>query len=349
MGSRLLSNEEISGFCLEMSYLIHAGIRSSQAMHLIAEDAKGSDLEEIYRGMAEKMDEGAYLSEVVSGSGCFAEHVGKLLAVGEETGRTEEALESIASTYEHRAALDRRINSALLYPSILLVIMLAVIAVLLVYVLPIFNDVYAQLGGKLTGVAEFLLKAGNVLRKILPLLAVILGVPVVLMVLFASSRQVRSRMILAWQKIRGDKGVSAKIGGARYAQALALGMSSGMPIEDALLMAAEMLPDHPSLKEKADDAVKRIRDGEQSLSSALADSGILSAARCRMLEAGIRGGASEKAMEQIAESMSDESETALEELVAKVEPTMVVITSVLVALILLSVMMPLINIMSSIG
>ena len=241
MGSRLLSNEEISGFCLEMSYLIHAGIRSSQAMHLIAEDAKGSDLEEIYRGMAEKMDEGAYLSEAVSGSGCFAEHVGKLLAVGEETGRTEEALESIASTYEHRAALDRRINSALLYPSILLVIMLAVIAVLLVYVLPIFNDVYAQLGGKLTGVAEFLLKAGNVLRKILPLLAVILGVPVVLMVLFASSRQVRSRMILAWQKIRGDKGVSAKIGGARYAQALALGMSSGMPIEDALLMAAKAL------------------------------------------------------------------------------------------------------------
>ena len=126
-------------------------------------------------------------------------------------------------------------------------------------------------------------------------------------------------------------------------------MSSGMPVEDSLNMAAGMLQEYPALQKKAQDALERLSSGGQSIASALGDAGILPKSQCRILEAGIHGGASERAMAQIARSMTDESETAIEELVARVEPTMVIITSMLVGLILLSVMMPLINIMSAIG
>jgi len=348
MDRKHLSNEEVANFCLELSYLIHAGIRTSQALQLIADDAKGSGREELFENMAFEMDEGRNLSDVVKGSGVFPDYAGKFITVGEESGRLEEALESLADTFEHRAALDRRINSALLYPSVLLLVMLAVVAVLLVYVLPIFNDVYAQLGGKLTGIAALLLGAGKMLKTVLPLLAVVFAALVALLLLFSSSAGFRSKLIGGWQKRFGDKGVAGKIGSARFAQALSLGINSGMPVEDALEVSTELLADSPSLCRKAENVRERMAEG-QTLSAALGDSGIFPKAQCRILEAGIRGGASEKAMKQIASTMTDDSESSIEELVAKVEPTMVIVTSVLVALILLSVMMPLINIMSAIG
>ena len=70
---------------------------------------------------------------------------------------------------------------------------------------------------------------------------------------------------------------------------------------------------------------------------------------CRLLELGLRSGSGDSAMEQIARQLSEESEMALEETVGRVEPTLVVITSVLVGLILLSVMLPLMHIMTAIG
>lgn len=88
-----------------------------------------------------------------------------LLAVGERSGRTEEALSSLAAYYENRVRLDRRLRFILLYPAILLLIMLAVLVVLLTQVLPVFNDVYANLGSRLSGLAGGLLALDRVLDR----------------------------------------------------------------------------------------------------------------------------------------------------------------------------------------
>lgn len=85
------------------------------------------------------------------------------------------------------------------------------------------------------------------------------------------------------------------------------------------------------------------------LAQAMSQSGVLPRAQCRLLELGLRSGSGDSAMEQIARQLSEESEMALEETVGRVEPTLVVITSVLVGLILLSVMLPLMHIMTAIG
>ena len=79
------------------------------------------------------------------------------------------------------------------------------------------------------------------------------------------------------------------------------------------------------------------------------DSGLLPSAACRLLELGQRGGAGDAAMEKIAADLSEDSELALEEKVSRVEPALVLVCSILVGLILLSVMLPLMHIMSAIG
>ena len=92
----------------------------------------------------------------------------------------------------------------------------------------------------------------------------------------------------------------------------------------------------------------RLETGEE-LSRALEGSGVLPAKHCRLLAMGLRGGSGDTAMEEISRRLSDEANEALERKVAQVEPTLVLVTSLLVGAILLSVMLPLMNIMSAIG
>lgn len=348
MSKKMLTNSEISAFCLGLSLLIHSGVGVGDGLALLAEEETDGEYRDMLKELSESADSGVSLAEAVKTSGRFPGYVCGLLEVGEKSGRTEEALSALARYYEDRARLDHQIKTALLYPAILLVIMLAVIAVLLIRVLPVFNEVYAYLGAGLTGIAGGLLSLGRALDAAMPVLLVILGIVVVLIILFAAVPAFREKLTGFWRRRMGDKGVSKKINTACFAQSLSMGLSSGLPLEEALSLAGSLLDDVPAAKARCEDCQKRIESGE-SLSAAMKASGALPNTECRLLELGLRSGTGDAAMEQIACRLSEESEIALEESVSRVEPALVMVTSALVGIILLAVMLPLMNIMTSIG
>ncbi len=283
-----------------------------------------------------------------AGGGRIPAYVCGLVEVGEETGRTEEALAALSRYYERRARLDRQVRSALLYPAVMLVLMLLVIAVLLVRVLPIFDDVYASLGGRLTGVAGGLLALGRGLDAAMPALWAALALAVVFFGAFAGVESFRGRVLALWRRGRGDRGVSRRMNNARLAQAMAMGMASGLPLERSMELAASLMEDVPPARARCEDCRARL-EGGASLSAAMGESGLLPAGACRLLEIGQRGGTADAAMDKIARDLSEDGEAALEELVSRVEPSLVLVCSVLVGVILLSVMLPLMHIMSAIG
>lgn len=343
-----LTNEDVGALCLSLAHLYHAGIGGGDALALMAEDEPAPERRECLAAMSRRADEGASLSVVFREAGCFPTYVCALLEVGERAGKTEETLNALAQYYERRALIDRRIRTALLYPAVLTVIMLAVVVILLVWVLPVFNDVYAQLGSRLTGVAGGLLVLGSVLRKIMPLLCVLLGAAVVAAALLSAVPSLRERLAEKWSKARGDKGVNRQINTARFAQALTMGMSSGMAAREAVELAAGLAEGSDAFEERCRRCMAQMDEGA-SLAAALREAQVLSGAECRLLEAGLRSGSGEKAMEQIARRRLEESEGALEAIAGRVEPTLVVVMSVLVGVILLSVMLPLMHIMTAIG
>ncbi len=347
MEKRKLSNDEISSLCLGLSLMLHAGVGVGDGLSLLAEEEPDSSFKKLLNDMSLKVDDGASLAQAFRESGRFPEYVCGLLDVGEATGRTEESLSALSRHYEDRSRLDHQVRSALLYPAVLLVIMLAVIVVLLVQVLPVFNEVYSYLGGSLTGIAGGLLALGRALDAAMPVLCAILGLIAVFLGFFAASHTFRGKVTGLWRGRMGDKGVSRKINNARVAQALSMGLASGLPMEEALTMSASLL-DSPAARNRCLDCARRLQEG-QGLAAAMKDSGVLPGAECRLLDIGIRSGSGDSAMTEIARRLSEESEIALEEKVGQVEPALVVVTSVLVGVILLSVMLPLMNIMTAIG
>lgn len=342
-----LSNDKISSLCLELSLLLHAGVGMGDGLALMAEESAGSD-KELLDAMSAKADEGMPLSAVMRAVEGFPAYVCGLVEVGEQSGRLEDALTALSGYYEDRARMDRRVRSALLYPAVMLALMLVVITVLLVQVLPIFEDVYASLGGRLTGVAGGLLAIGQWLDSAMPVLLALLGLALVFFGLFAAAGGFREKMLALWRGRRGDKGLSRKMNNARVAQALAMGMASGLPMEDAVTLAGNLMEDVPPAQARCLACRDRLDQGD-SLSAAMKESGLLPAAQCRLLELGQRSGAGDTAMEKLARDLAQESEAALEDRVSRVEPALVLVCSILVGMILLSVMLPLMNIMAAIG
>ncbi len=340
---RLISNDDIASLCLELALLLHAGVSTGDALSLLAEEG---DRRGMLKAMAEQVDSGETLSAALRESGAFPTYVCGLVEVGERTGRTEEALSALSRYYEDRVRLARRVRSALLYPAVMLALMLVVIGVLLVKVLPIFDDVYASLGGRLTGVAAGLLTLGRWLEGAMPVLFAVLAAVAVLVLLFTAVGPLRRGILSLWHRTRGDKGVSRKLNNARLAQALAMGMASGLPVDEAVELSANLM--EGGAKKRCESCRKRLEGGE-SLGDALKKSGLLPARQSRLLELGQRSGAGDASMEKIARDLSEEGEAALDALVGRVEPALVLVCSVLVGLILLSVMLPLMHIMSAIG
>ena len=328
----LISNDDIASLCLELSLLLHAGVSTGDALSLLAEEG---DRGGVLKAMAEQVDSGETLSAALRESGAFPTYVCGLVEVGERTGRTEEALSALSRYYEDRVRLARRVRSALLYPAVMLALMLVVIGVLLVKVLPIFDDVAAGL-----------LTLGRWLEGAMPVLFAVLVVVAAAVLLFTLAQPLRQRVLSLWQRSRGDSGVSRKLNNARLAQALAMGMASGLPVDEAVALSASLM--EGGAKARCQSCRQKLEEGG-SLGQALKDSGLLPPRQSRLLELGQRSGAGDASMEKIARDLSEEGEAALDALVSRVEPALVLVCSVLVGLILLSVMLPLMHIMSAIG
>ena len=343
-----LSNLQISDLCRELSMLLHAGVGLGDGLTLLAEEEKTGQLKMMLEQMAYTVESGAMLADAFEQAGCFPTYVTGLIKVGERVGRAEEALAALSRYYEEREVLDRKVRSALTYPAVLLMLMLVIIVVLLTKVLPVFDEVYASLGGRLAGVAGGLLALGRGLNAAMPVLFVLLAAAAVSVALFSFHNGFKEKVLSAWRRSAGDKGVSKKMNDARFAQALSMGMSSGLPLEEAVDLAGSLLKDVPSAAARCEECRTRLEAGE-SLSKAMGDTGLLPAAACRLLTLGMRGGSGDEVMEEIARRLSDEAQLALESKVGKVEPALVLVTSVLVGAILLAVMLPLMNIMTTIG
>lgn len=343
-----LSNEELSAFCLQMSLLIHAGITLADGMHLLAEDEQEQNKKAILLQVAEGLDDGKQLSVAMAESNSFPAYVLHMTEAGEDTGRLEQAFQSMADYYEGRYRLRERIKSALVYPVILLVLMLVIIGILLIRILPIFEQVYEQLGGSMDGLAGGLLVFGKGLKGVLPVIGIVLAVLLVLGIVVRLHTGLRTKAEKLFVQLTSNFGVAKKISVARLAAALAMGLMSGLSTEEAMDLAASFGEDDPRAKKKQEECKLLIGDGH-TLADALRESGLLEPMYCRMLALGSKSGTADNVMEEISRRLEEDAETAIEKLVGKVEPTIVIVTSLLVGIILMAVMLPLMNIMAAIG
>ena len=345
MNRKMLTYDKVCSFCLALHHLLHAGISLGDSLILLSEDEEDAAMGQILRDMARRADEGAGLAETIRQSQVFPSYVCTLVQVGQQTGRMEQTLLELSGYYERRAQLERKLRTALLYPAMLMAVLLAVAVILLVWVLPVFNDVYARLGSSLTGFSGWLLALGSGLRAGFPVICLVIAVVAAALAV----APVRSFIKDLWARYAADLGAEKKLHSAKVMQAFAMALRSGMTTQEAAELATTLSQDEgAAFAGRCQRCCVALESGF-SLSQALQNSEFLQNADRRLLDAGVRCGKSEEVLGDIARRMLEESEEALERRAGYAEPVLVAVACVLIGTVLLSVLLPLMQIMAAIG
>lgn len=333
----------LSSFCMELCLILRAGIPLSEGVSLLGESGCERGTAAVLSEIGGKLDAGGELHTALRESGHFPPYMTDMLEIGGMTGHTDTVLKSLSEYYDGQDRLSASIRSAVVYPSVLLVMLLFVLVILITKVLPIFSDMFAQLGSRLSGAALITLRAGIWLR--MHWLPVVL-VPAALIALLLLLRQTRRGRAWLDQHAPGRR-LRSKVASARFAAALALAMQSGLDTGESLELS-EHLVTEPEMRKRLEHSRKMFSSGE-SFTQCIVEAGLFSPAHCRMLAVGFRTGTADTVMAEIARRCAENVQNDIEALVARVEPTLVIIMTGLVGLILLSVMLPLMGVMSGLG
>ena len=348
MKQKILNNTYLSMLCSELAMLLDAGLTISDSLQILQEDEPSQEGKAIMQGLISAMEMGAPFSTALRDSGNFPRYMVHMVEIGEKTGRTVETLKALSEYYDRQVRLSVTIKNSILYPAILLVLMIVVVLILIVQVLPIFNDVFSQLGTQMSPLAINLMKFGGWLGDASVVIAIVICAVVVLAVLAWIVPGIRKAFSKIFSGIWGDKGVFGKLASSRYVFAMTLAMASGLDTEEAIGIAANVSGGSKAVDRKHQQCAEMLSSGS-TLSDAMCTSGILSLQDGKMLSIGSRSGKSDEAMAEIARRSDLNVRDDIDRIVGRIEPTLVIISSVVVAIILLSVMLPLMGIMTSIG
>ncbi len=342
-----LSNAELATFSGQLALILRSGISALEGLSIMAEDAPEGDGRTLLQGMLDEMETGGSFADAVEKAGCFPVYMCNMVRLGDQSGQLDDVLASLAAYYRREDDLAKSIRSAVTYPLVMLGMMMAVMLVLIVKVLPVFDRVFRQLGTDLTGVSGAVLRMGQAMSRYSIVFVVLAALVGAVCLYFFCTRRGREQIRSFSSRFFGTKKLSEQIACARFASGMHLALSSGLNIDESLDTVSRLV-EHPVVGQKVQNIRRAVAEGE-SLADAIDREEMFSGVYARMVHIGVKAGAVDDVMRQIAQQYDDAIEQRMNSIIGKLEPTLVAILSVAVGLILLSVMLPLMGIMSNIG
>lgn len=338
------SHAELSAFCAQLSLILHAGLSSYEGILAMLEDASGNEEKEILTKIMEALAMGEYLSASMEALSLFPSYMIEMIRIGEQTGRLDEVMDLLAAHYDREDFIAGSIKNALTYPLAMASIMILVIVVLLVKVLPVFNQVFIQLGSEMTGLSAVLMSIGLTLNRYSIIFIVILLAILGLLLFTSKTTSGKHLFQRLCYRFSFTRTLLEETSACRFASSLALTLGSGLGNEQSLEMVQATNSD-PHFEKKISLCSGYLSEGMDFCTS-LQKSHIFSGIHARMITIGEKTGALDKTMSAVASKYQESIDLRISRAMAVIEPTLVISISLVVGVILFSVMLPLIGIMS---
>ena len=348
MSRKKLDELGVSAFCESMAMMIQAGIATDEAISLLQSDRTlGSGvLEQGLPVMKEQIDQGFGLAAAMKESGIFPDYALQMIEAGEESGRLEDTLFRLAVYYKDQKTISEKLHNAVTYPAAMLVLIIAVLAVLLVLVLPAFRDVYNNLTGSLAASSySYVHWAFGFCWFALILMILLAAALVTGLVLWNNGKREQVEKLL--RRSKTCAAIFENMGMFRFTSALSTFLASGEMQDEAVLKSLPMTA-CPPVEEKLKRCVLRMEEGH-SFAQAAYDEDLFEPIYGRMLLAGERSGNMENVLSRLTELLEENCGNLVERLIGVIDPLLSGVLMVTVGISLLSVMLPLIGMMNAIG
>ena len=345
VGTMRVSEQYLPLFCRELHQLVRSGISTAEGLRLLREDETDPAVRPLLDELCKLSDEGAPLAQALSETGAFPAYMTDMVSLAEQTGRLEDALLSLQKHYDRQNRMKAEIRSAVAVPTALLAVMIAVVVLLITQVLPVFDRTFAQLGVSMGGVAAGMMRAGTVLAKAGAFIAAALTAAAVIALVIALVPTLREKYLASFKYRHGGRGVLGQLAVSRFASSMAMATASGLTMDESVELAAKLCGGAKEIDEKTAKCRAAMESGD-SPADALANCGLFAGRDCLLLKLAERTGSLSETLEDLAARQEEASLRRIDRTVGAVEPTIVVITSVLAGVILLSVMLPLMGLLS---
>jgi general secretion pathway protein F len=329
-------------FTRQLATLVAAGLPIEEALQAISQQAEKQNVRSLVMAIRSKVLEGHTLaSSLADYPGSFSHLYRSTISAGEQSGYLDRVLENLADYEERQFESRRDVDMAMLYPVLLTLFAFGIVGALMVYVVPDMIGVLENMGQDLPLSTRILIAISEFAQAywwliLIGLVAVVLGVRWVL-------QQPGAR--LAWDRQKLSMPMVSRItrssNSARYANTLSILTSSGVPLVEAMNIAAEVVSNQ-WLKRRLADATQRVSEGS-SLRAALEGVGYFPPMLLHMVASGESSGELDSMLEKVAVYQQSEVERIVTTLVRLFEPAMLVVMAVLVMFIVMAILLPILT------
>lgn len=329
----------------QMSTMIGAGLSLLKTLTVLAEQTSNKRLAAILGDVGAQVEAGSAFSDALRKQGdVFPPLMVNMVRAGETGGFLDSALESIATNFEKEVKLRGTIKSALTYPVIVLIMSLVSVVGMLLFIVPVFDNMFKSLGGQLPLPTEILVVLSHAMVWLGPLLLVLIVGGLWWWARNKNKERVRRVVDPIKLKLPVFGPLMTKIAVARFSRNFANMIGAGVPILQAIRIVGETSGNW--VIERALLAVaESVRNGE-SISRPLLEHPVFPSMVTQMIAVGEDAGSLETMLEKIADFYDDEVQAATEQLTAMIEPLMIAFLGVVIGGMVIALYMPIFQISS---
>ena len=334
-------------FSQELAALLKAGLPLFQSLDVMLDRQRDPVLRQSLTTVRQKVKSGIALSDAFRQEGeLYPPIFSASLVAGERSGNLDQVLRRFSSHLRLNQTLRKKAVSAAVYPIVLLTMMAALVAILLVWVIPQFKSFYEGLGAELPLATRMLLAVATAVRA--NLLWIVLGIGMLVTSVVYWLRREGSGVVLDRTLLRLPYfgGLMRMYATSQLMRTLSTLLAGGLPLMNALEVAAASIGNR-AMARAVGTATGRIREGA-SLTTALESTGMLEALPLEMVKVGEQTGALGDMLNAIAEFYDEELDTQMATVLSLVEPVLLVLMAVIVAAMLLAFYLPMFQAISAV-
>ena len=325
----------------QLSVLVAAAIPLEEALRAVAKQSEKAHVQNLLLSVRSKVLEGYSLANALQQSGHFPDLYIATIAAGERSGHLDLILDQLSDYTENRFAMQKKVQGAMIYPIILMLMSFAIVMGLMTYVVPDIVKTFDQDKGALPWITVALMQASDFIRLAWPFLLIgtILGIFLLVRFLKTSAGHYAFDRLTLKLPLFGK--LSRGINAARFASTLSILTQSGVPLVDALKIGAAVSSNWV-IRDSVNLAAEKVTEGG-NLGTQLERSGYFPPMMVQMIKSGEASGELDRMLERASNMQDREVTTLISTLLALLEPLMLVLMASIVLVIVIAVMLPIVN------
>ena len=325
----------------QLSVLVAAAIPLEEALRAVAKQNEKAHVQNLLLSVRSKVLEGHSLAQGMQQSGRFPDLYIATIAAGERSGHLDLILDQLSDYTENRFAMQKKIQGAMIYPIILLLMSFAIVMGLMTYVVPDIVKTFDQSKQALPWITVALMKASDLIRHTWPFLLLISIIGIIAFVRFLKTTAGHYAFDRLTLRLPLFGKLSRGINSARFASTLSILTQSGVPLVDALKIGAAVSSNWV-IRDAINIAAEKVTEGG-TLATQLERCCYFPPMMVQMIRSGEASGELDRMLQRASDMQDREVTTFISTLLALLEPLMLVFMAAIVLVIVIAVMLPIVN------